>query len=225
MILKKDFLYLFFLISILELAIDLAWIPVPELRYAVKPALMISLMGFVLQNLDRKDALPLLITLFFALGGDVFLMFEAPIFFQLGLGSFLLMQILYIKTFLKEVKWKKFHWLYDTFFLVFVVGYVLFFLNLLWPGLVAGLQIPVVLYAIALGSMAYSAFLRKLYTWGDSYWLIFIGALFFVLSDSLLAYNKFVAPFSGNSFWVMSTYILAQLLLTLGLVNFVLRKR
>jgi uncharacterized membrane protein YhhN len=46
-----------------------------------------------------------------------------------------------------------------------------------------------------------------------------------VISDSLLAYNKFVQSIPQNSFWVMGTYILAQLLLSIGLVNFVIRKR
>jgi uncharacterized membrane protein YhhN len=43
--------------------------------------------------------------------------------------------------------------------------------------------------------------------------MIFWGALLFVISDSLLALGKFKYAIPGNSFWVMSTYIMAQLVL------------
>jgi uncharacterized membrane protein YhhN len=84
--------------------------------------------------------------------------------------------------------------------------YVVTLLKFLWPHLAEGLRIPVVVYAVALGAMLY--FGVKL---GDK--LIFWGALLFVISDSLLALGKFYYPIPGNSFWVMSTYIWAQLLL------------
>ncbi len=225
MVLNRTFLFIFLFFALGELALDLQLIPLAELRYITKPALMLSLMGLVLQNLERKDAAPLLVTLFFALGGDVFLLFKGAVYFPIGLGSFLIMQLLYIRLFLKPLIWRKFHFLSDFPFLLLVLGYVVFFLSLLWNGLSPDLQIPVVLYALALGGMAYFAFLRKLYVQGPQFVYVMLGALFFVLSDSLLAYNKFVASFPQNSFWVMSTYILAQLLLTLGLVNFVRGKR
>lgn len=225
MLLKRTYLFVFYITALIELGIDLNLIPIVELRYFSKPVLMLSLMGFVLQNLDRKDAAPLLVTLFFALAGDVFLLFDGAVYFPLGLGSFLIMQLLYIRLFVKPLVWRKFHALSDVPFLLLVLAYVVYFLSQLWVGLVPDLKIPVVLYALALGAMAYFAFLRKLYVQGPQYVYVMLGALFFVLSDSLLAYNKFVTSFPQNSFWVMSTYILAQLLLTVGLVNFVRGKR
>ena len=40
-----------------------------------------------------------------------------------------------------------------------------------------------------------------------------IGAVFFMLSDSLLAINRFAMPFAGAQFWVLTTYYVAQLLI------------
>jgi uncharacterized membrane protein YhhN len=140
---------------------------------------------------------------------------NSPLYFQIGLGSFLIMQIAYIRLFSSQSSAGYFD-LRQWFSLpiIPVLIYVVGFLAFLLPLIPAALYIPVSLYALALGAMLYSAFLRKK---DSSYYLIFIGAIFFVISDSLLALAKFYFSFSGNSIYVMLTYILAQLLLILGL--------
>ena len=40
-----------------------------------------------------------------------------------------------------------------------------------------------------------------------------VGACFFMLSDSLLAVNKFVLPLPFAAFWVLATYYTAQILI------------
>jgi uncharacterized membrane protein YhhN len=152
-------------------------------------------------------------------------MFSAPIYFPLGLGSFLVMQLLYIRKFAKDLLLKQINWKLQSFVAILFLAYVYLFLNHLWGGVSTELKIPVVVYGVSLGSMAFFAYLRKMYDTEKTFWFVFLGAVFFVISDSLLAYNKFVHSFFGNSFAVMGTYILAQLLLTVGLVNFVIRKR
>lgn len=52
-----------------------------------------------------------------------------------------------------------------------------------------------------------------------SFRLIYWGALFFVISDSALAYNKFVEPFSFSGVLIMATYMIAQYLITLGAIE------
>jgi len=84
--------------------------------------------------------------------------------------------------------------------------YVIGFLTYLYPVLPAALVGPVVVYALALGSMLYFAFQLRVSA-------LTLGAVLFVLSDSLLAFAKFKFEYPWNSFAVMSTYILAQLLL------------
>jgi uncharacterized membrane protein YhhN len=40
-----------------------------------------------------------------------------------------------------------------------------------------------------------------------------VGACFFMLSDSLLATNRFVSPLPLASLWVLATYYAAQILI------------
>lgn len=50
---------------------------------------------------------------------------------------------------------------------------------------------------------------------------IFVGALLFALSDSLIAVNRFLTPLPHARFWIMSTYWAAQGLLATGWLSFV----
>jgi len=111
-----------------------------------------------------------------------------------------MMQVAYIRQFigLGALKW--------SWWLVPVLVYVAGFLAYLYPSLPAALLGPVVVYALALGSMLYFAFQLRVLT-------LNVGAILFVISDSLLAFAKFKFEYPWNSFAVMSTYILAQLLL------------
>jgi uncharacterized membrane protein YhhN len=67
--------------------------------------------------------------------------------------------------------------------------------------------------------MAIQALLRYGYTTSRSFTLIFTGALFFMLSDSLLAINKFMTPLHLASLAVMTTYIIAQYLIVEGFIS------
>jgi uncharacterized membrane protein YhhN len=140
---------------------------------------------------------------------------NSPLYFQLGLASFLIMQIGYIRLFSSQSSEGNFNLrLWFSWPIIPILIYVVGFLAFLMPQIPVALYIPVGLYAVALGSMLHAAYLRKM---DSSYYLILIGATFFVVSDSLLALAKFYFSFPGNSIMIMGTYIPAQLLLTLGL--------
>ncbi|RXK49792.1 lysoplasmalogenase [Aquirufa rosea] len=214
----KFFLLLYGVAAFLDVLLPMIFPSLSEIKYWAKPALMICLMVYVgiSTEVDRKPLV--LAALFFAWLGDVFLMVPGnnPLFFQLGLGGFLIMQWIYIYLFKGHIK----QVLVPINGMTLLVAiYVLVLLALLLPNMNFGLAIPVVVYAISLGTMLWFASQRKasVSTW--NYQWVFLGAILFVLSDSLLAINKFYHSFPGNSFWVMSTYILAQLLLTQGLVK------
>jgi len=223
--LNLKFLFFYLVISAIELLIDIEISSLVEIRWVTKPLLMILLMLFVHNNIQTKEKYALHLIFLFAWLGDVFLMFSNPIGFPLGLGSFLVMQVLYIRYFLKSIDFKRVNWKVGGLVLCLFIGYIVAFLSVLWQGVGRDLLIPVVLYAIALGSMAFFAILRNKEVSRINFLTVFSGAILFVISDSLLAYNKFVQSIPQNSFWVMGTYILAQLLLSIGLVNFVIRKR
>ena len=48
---------------------------------------------------------------------------------------------------------------------------------------------------------------------------VFFGAIAFVISDSILAINKFYAPFEKSSFFIMLTYLVAQYLIVVGILK------
>lgn len=189
----------------------------PLLRTLTKPLLMPILMLYVFSQTHILIRNKLIFILVFAWLGDMFLLIpgNSPMYFQIGLGSFLIMQIGYIRLFSSQTSSGGFdlkQWV--SWPIVPVILYVAFLLTFLLPLIPIALFIPVSLYALALGSMLYSAFLRKR---DSSYFLILLGATFFVFSDSFLAIAKFYYFFSGNSIMIMGTYIPAQLLLIIGL--------
>jgi uncharacterized membrane protein YhhN len=85
----------------------------------------------------------------------------------------------------------------------------------LYPFLPADMRIPVVVYASAIGSMGYCALTRR--AAGDSESAVTAwhasaaGALLFLVSDAILAVDRFAHPFYNAKLAVMVTYYLAQL--------------
>ncbi len=217
----KIFLWCYLLDAFVELLSPFIFPNTPQIRFVSKPLLMILLIGYVYATplLTIKKALYFI--LIFAWFGDVFLLLpgDSSLNFQLGLGSFLVMQVAYIRLFIAG---QRFSFRVINFrILVPVLIYIGGLLYLLLPKMPLALGIPVTIYALVLGAMFFFAFQRKQ---GEAYWEILFGAFFFVVSDSLLAFSKFYASFPWNSFWIMSTYMLAQLLLIRGLCKLRLSK-
>jgi uncharacterized membrane protein YhhN len=77
--------------------------------------------------------------------------------------------------------------------------------------------IPVFFYMLVILTMAASAFFRKNKVSTLSYHLVTFGAVLFVVSDSLLALDKFhrTLPFGGVL--IMLTYTLAQYFIVIGI--------
>lgn len=95
-----------------------------------------------------------------------------------------------------------------------VAAYGLVFLALVVacaPG-AGDLLVPVVVYGATLSAMAVLATYDRLAA---------IGGVAFIVSDSLIALNAFVDGFDlpGYGFWVMFTYVAAQVLLALGVLR------
>jgi len=81
------------------------------------------------------------------------------------------------------------------------------------------LKAPVLLYVTALTTMAWLAFGRKGSSPRNSYQLVATGASLFMLSDSILAINKFYSEIIVVDVWVMTTYAAAQFCIVLGLIR------
>lgn len=91
----------------------------------------------------------------------------------------------------------------------------------LWDASAAsgGDEAPVLCYLLAICAMAFFASLRALSAGDLAALLCLIGALCFLLSDYLLAVGNFKRPFFKMDFWIMLTYLCAQLLIILSFVR------
>ena len=193
-----------------------------QLEYMVKPLIMIWIAGyFLLYKQKKKFTVPVLIAFFFSWVGDNFLMFSGKneLFFFAGVGGFFVAQITYIYTFATFSEVAKKGVLQKTPvlvipFLVYAAGIYI----LLFPGL-EGLMKPIILiYALSLVGMSMMALNRKGRVGQESFRLVFLGSLLFLISDSMIALDKFYHEFTLAGFWIIITYMAAQYLIMRGLI-------
>ncbi len=87
------------------------------------------------------------------------------------------------------------------------------------------MYIPALIYTVVICMMAITAKKRRDKADRQSFWLIMCGATLFMISDSILAYNKFNQAFAAADFLIMLTYIAAQFLIVRGLIVFIQKIR
>lgn len=147
--------------------------------------------------------------LVFSLAGDVFLMLPRDRFVA-GLASFLIAHLFYIAAFAPRPA---------TFaaplVLLALLAYGIVLLRALWPRLGA-LRVPVAVYAAALLVMAWQAAARWAVLDTTAALLAAVGACLFVISDSVLAWERFARRHDYGQVVVLSTYFAAQWLIALS---------
>ncbi len=148
----------------------------------------------------------LLAALGFSVLGDVWLMFSG--FFIQGLASFLVAHLFFMTLFRRGVSWFP-----SKLALVGALAYGALMLTVLWPYVAVGLKAPVAAYILVIALMGAQAVGRAVALQTSASRWAAVGVLFFMASDSLLAWNKFVAPIALSSLWVLGTYFAAQLLI------------
>ena len=215
---KRIFLLIFFFVAITEILIQaFSW---QEFNLFVKPLIVLSLAAFYLQNSESRNKL-FFLALFFCWLGDVFLLFDHlnELYFMGGLGAFLIAHVLLIFLYgkIKNASGSSFSGPQKArvSFPVVLAGTGL--ISILYPTLGA-LKIPVIIYASALMIMVLQSIYRYGYTSSKSFWNVCIGALFFMLSDSLLAINKFYQPIANAGILVIATYMAAVYFIVLGVI-------
>ncbi len=145
----------------------------------------------------------------FSLLGDVALMFPEKAF-TAGLAAFLAAQVFYILAFRPRPG----HPVSPATFLPYVLfGLLMFFL--LAPKL-GPMKLPVFVYIAAITTMAGLAAARFVDLGGTKPLLAFVGAILFLISDSVLAYDRFARKVPGARVVVLGTYFPAQLLIALS---------
>ncbi len=200
------------------IAAEKQWKP---LEYVAKPATMLAVLMWI--GLSSGFGGPMLwftVGVIFCLAGDIFLMLPRDMFI-FGLLAFLVGQICYVIGFSSTAPYLN---LWGVF-LIIVLG---IYMGWLYPKIAtslsekgrAGLKIPVLIYSIVISSMVYSA----LMTWTRPGWLaaaalsVSIGAVLFYISDSTLAWNRFVTPLPHARLRTMIFYHLGQIGIILGAI-------
>jgi uncharacterized membrane protein YhhN len=216
----KIFLYAFALVSILQLVSEL--LDFKSIQFFVKPMIMLSLVGYYLASVPIRSSI-FIRALFFCWAGDVLLLFvqDDEAYFITGLLAFLIGQALYISSYRQHSVEDKSFELMPTQKIRYSLPIILAgtgLIVILFPVL-GNLKFPVMIYGIALVLMVMTALFRYGRTTSSSFWFVFGGALLFMLSDSLLAINKFRTALAFAGFWIMLTYIIAQYLIVRGIVK------
>jgi uncharacterized membrane protein YhhN len=204
--------------------------PGPGVRARVelvaKPAVLAALIGVAatLHTAEPTVRKWFLAGLVFCLVGDVFLMLprQKSIDFQAGLGAFLVAHVLFLIG-LSEGNARLAGTLVALAVLVVVAAApAVLVLRAILRGGERSLAGPVVVYMLALLTMAAAGWSAGLNTFppGRDAWLC-VGVTLFVLSDTLLALDKFVHPLPLGKLAVHASYHLAVSALVISLAGFV----
>lgn len=175
-------------------------------EYVCKPATLVLMIGLALA-LDPADDTQrawFVVALVLSLIGDVFLMLPRDAFVP-GLASFLLAHLAYIGGLRLES---------DGFepAAFVVIGMAVAIARPVLVSVERSLFLPVFLYMVVITAMAVCAV-----NTGDSGAIV--GAVVFMMSDSLIAWNRFVSPLRHARVAIMSTYHVAQAALILSLLS------
>jgi uncharacterized membrane protein YhhN len=181
---------------------------------AAKPLTMVAL-GALALSLGAGDTSTgrwLLLALVLCLIGDVALLGESTGHFLAGLTAFLLGHLAYVACFVALGLRGGWPW---ALIGLGVVAISLAFGRRILPTVArtegATLAAAVAAYMLVIAAMAATG-------WATGRALIGLGVSSFVVSDTVLAINKFVAPLRRGQLLVMVTYHLAQVLIVLGVL-------
>lgn len=190
-----------------------------EWHWLFKPLTMVFALIFVAASayatsvrglFGSKNWLLLAAALAGSLAGDVFLMFQG--FFIPGLVSFLVAHLFYVALFKRGQVWFPHRGV-----LAATLGIGVGMYAFLWTGgLPPALRVPVAAYVLVIALMAAQAIGRATVLRSGHALRVALGAGCFMLSDSLLATDRFVTPLPWAPVWVLSTYYAAQVLIVSG---------
>ena len=183
---------------------SLAWHPYP-LSYALKAVPALTLCALSAQRLHGRTRVLMVVAFLAAAAGDVFLDLDRTRYLPHGLGCFLVTQVAFTIAFLP---WARFTPSRVPLVLALVAGEATL-LAFAWPNLGA-MRVAVIVYLAALLAMTVTALMVR-----ESRWLG-IGALLFLVSDSLIGINRFIAPFPASTAIIVSIYVASIVLIARG---------
>ena len=150
-----------------------------------------------------------------SLAGDVFLMLPGGQWFIPGLASFLVAHLFYIALFRIGQPWFP-----SRRALAATLGFGAAMYGYVWDALAdPALKAAVAAYVTVIALMVAQAIGRALVSRAVPATAVAVGACIFMLSDSLIAINRFVTPLPLDGLWILSTYYVAQILIVLHVLR------
>jgi uncharacterized membrane protein YhhN len=176
--------------------------------YIFKPLTMICILLIAILGQAAPPPYKYLIIagLICSMAGDAFLMRPWDRFVA-GLVAFLAAHLFYIVAFTLDIGLGGSLW---TLIPLVIYGLVIYIV--LSPGL-GKLKLPVIAYIIVILVMAWQAWERWSQTGQNGALLAFVGAILFVISDTILAINRFRGQFKLARVLNLMTYFAAQWLI------------
>lgn len=171
------------------------------------PALSLAVLAFISVSGSRGKLL--FTSLLFCAAADVALELAGGKYFVAGLGLFLIAHIFFIITFSSDFKFQK----SKVPVIVLLIVYSTMMAFVLTPSL-KEMAIPVYVYMTALTLVGIFASLRAAQNNFTLY-----GAIAFIVSDSVLAVNKFMMPVPAADFIIMITYYASLFLIVYGFLK------
>jgi len=155
----------------------------------------------------------IIVGLVFSMAGDVFLMLPSDRFVA-GLIAFLIAHLFYIVAFVSKIN------ILIGWPLISLITYgIVVYLGL--SSYLGKMKVPVVIYIVVILVMAWFAWEWWAQAGTNTSLLAFSGALLFVISDTILAVNRFRRKFKLARVLNLSTYFTAQLFISSSAGGFI----
>lgn len=237
----QSFKYLFFILVVIELYFE--FIHHQEVIFILSPVLLPLVIFYIYFSVNGKLTkmhYQLIAAIAFSWMGGIWLGLtpenaadlsilgipKNKYFFFGGVASFLIAHLFFIASYLrfndnqKPSLFQQSKWPF-----VPIVVYGIIILAVIIPAILSNPEksvaaIPVVFYAIILCCMVAFALNRYQRVNHKSFYIVLIGSILFLLSDSLIALNflAFEGAIPHANFWINSTFLLAEFMIADGLV-------
>jgi uncharacterized membrane protein YhhN len=189
-----------------------------QIKFVSTPVLMPLLAVIYIVSTTKRNWL-IVVALALSCLGDVLNLWQSSEdIFMIEIGAFLLALICYTIVFQRPISHHKLVPLGVHFLSIVYIAYGVLIYFLLRPNL-GDMEIPSIVYLIIVLVMSFSALTRIAKSNSYLYWLPFIGSLFFIASDTCLAFNvfKYNGQMQYGDFLTTITYLPAQFLIVFGL--------
>ena len=213
------FIILFIIFSIIHLIYS--WKEDGSGRAKTKPFLIFFLMLFYIFSASSIKPL-IVLALFTSWLGDVLLIPKGNKWFISGGVSFLLSHLLFIAVYIALMSSYDVNWGHISLITVVYLIITILIMRKVYPFVSRTMGILLTLYLMINGAMNVFALERFIICRGLPPLIPYVGAILFYASDSILFWVKYDPSkkhMRGRSFWIMLTYLLGELLITIGLLN------